>query len=48
MRRQPDPVSVLLLPAELERSDASVRQGEGCLGCVGLGFAAQELTADAL
>ena len=41
-------VGVLLLPAELERGDAQVRQGKRRLGCLGLGLPAQELAADAL
>jgi hypothetical protein len=38
----------LLLPAELERGDAQVGQGERGLGSFGLGLAAQELAANPL
>ena len=41
-------VGVLLLPAELERGDAQIRQGERSLGCFGLGRAADEPAAHAL
>ena len=41
-------VGVLLLPAELERGDAQVWEGERGFGCLGLGLAAQQLSADAL
>jgi hypothetical protein len=41
-------VGVLVLLAELQRGEAQVGQGQWCLGCVGLGLAAQELAADAL
>jgi hypothetical protein len=41
-------VAVLLLPAELERSRAQVRQGQRSLRSFGLGLTAQELAADAL
>ena len=38
-------VGVLLLLTNLERGDTQIRQREGCLGCVGLGLAAQKLAA---
>ena len=41
-------VSVLLLLADLERSDAQARQGEGRFRCLGLDLAAEELAADPL
>jgi hypothetical protein len=36
-------ISVLLLLADLKRSDAQVRQRQRCLGCLGLDLAAGEL-----
>ena len=42
------PVGFLPLPAELERRDGQVREGERCLGCFGLGLAAEDLAANTL
>jgi len=41
-------ISVLLLLADLKRSDAQIRQRQWCLGCLGLDLAADELVPDTL
>src|SRR6478609_536136 len=41
-------INVLLLLADLKRSDAQIRQRQWCLGCLGLDLAADELVPDTL
>jgi hypothetical protein len=41
-------ISVLLLLADLKRSDAQIRQRQRCLGCLGLDLTADELVPDTL